>query len=454
VRLSQITLQRSNIELVGSQTSLEYFRLTNGVVSLIGSNNFIRNGYARNSRAVLSGNESLLQNTVFVGSNTPLLTVGGKNVDVFNNTLVSERTAISQILTTSVVRIHNNIIVANGAADTAFCIENQGGVTISDYNLFVPRNGAWFGNANDGYWERLLYWQRNSGQDSNSLAANPVLADEANGDYHLRSVVGRWSNGVWVIDATHSPAIDAGDPTSSFGAEAAPNGARVNMGAYGNTSEASKSRTNAWLVAMSFNDGGVARGTNILRWLSGALDPTNRVTLQYSSNNGASWSNLQTGILVGNGSYLWNTALSANSLDAYWRVVLEGNTNVWDGTDNPFNVRNDVRAFYVNDGSTAGDVFTSVIGNPANDGRTPSTPKSTLIDLLATYDTEPQDTVYVDTGTYNTTPIQIIWSRGGDTNYPVVIQGSTNKVSGTVLRAVNPNNDGIVLNASYVTLRK
>lgn len=38
-----------------------------------------------------------------------------------------------------------------------------------------------------------------------------------------------------------SPCIDAGDPASVFGDERQPNGGRVNMGAYGNTVEASKS---------------------------------------------------------------------------------------------------------------------------------------------------------------------------------------------------------------------
>lgn len=454
VEMRNISVERSNVELVGPHSLLENFRLTNGVVSLIGSNNTVRYGYARNSRAQLVGNGGLLQNAVFIGSNTPLLTVGGRNVEVVNNTLVSERTAITQIGTDSLVRVRNNIIVANGSGGTAFCIEKQGGVTESDYNLFQPRNGAWFGNAAGGYWERLIYWQQKSGQDSNSLAVNPLFADEAFGDFHLRSTSGRWSNGVWVIDVTNSPAIDAGDPSSLYGSEPSPNGARINIGAYGNTAEASKSRTNAWLQALSFNDGGVARGTNTLRWLAGAVDPTNRVTLQYSSNGGASWQDLGTNIQVGDGAYEWNTLLSSNSLDAMWRVVLESNTNVYDQTDSMFNVRNDVRAFYVNDSSLSGDVFSTAVGNSGNDGRTPGTPKNSLLDLLATYDTEPQDTVYVDTGTYVSPTLQIIWSRGGDSNAHVTIQGSTNPVAGgTVLRHPNRTADGIILNASYMTLR-
>lgn len=63
------------------------------------------------------------------------------------------------------------------------------------------------------------------------------------GDYHLKSQAGRWdlNAGTWVKDAVTSPCIDAGDPNSPVGGEPAPNGGRINIGAYGGTAEASKS---------------------------------------------------------------------------------------------------------------------------------------------------------------------------------------------------------------------
>lgn len=63
------------------------------------------------------------------------------------------------------------------------------------------------------------------------------------GDYHLRSQAGRWDPDVqrWVQDQQTSPCIDAGLPESPVGHESAPNGKRINMGAYGGTAEASKS---------------------------------------------------------------------------------------------------------------------------------------------------------------------------------------------------------------------
>jgi len=62
------------------------------------------------------------------------------------------------------------------------------------------------------------------------------------GDYHLQSQAGRWSPKAqdWVDDKVASPCIDAGLPTNPVGSEPAPNGERINMGAYGGTTQASK----------------------------------------------------------------------------------------------------------------------------------------------------------------------------------------------------------------------
>ena len=58
------------------------------------------------------------------------------------------------------------------------------------------------------------------------------------------------------------------------------------------------------------------------------------------------------------------------------------------------------RTYYVNDASTAGDVFTTAAGNNANDGKSPATPMASLAALLAAYDLDAGDTIHVDTGTY------------------------------------------------------
>jgi hypothetical protein len=76
-----------------------------------------------------------------------------------------------------------------------------------------------------------------------NIGDDPYFADPCNGDYHLKSQGGRWepSSQSWLEDDVTSPCIDAGNPTSPIGLEPFPNGGRINIGAYGGTTEASKS---------------------------------------------------------------------------------------------------------------------------------------------------------------------------------------------------------------------
>ena len=80
----------------------------------------------------------------------------------------------------------------------------------------------------------------------NNIDVQPLFAnvDTAAGrDYHLRSTEGRYlrNNTQWVTDQVGSPCIDVGKPTKILINEPWPNGKRANMGAYGQTEEASKS---------------------------------------------------------------------------------------------------------------------------------------------------------------------------------------------------------------------
>ena len=86
------------------------------------------------------------------------------------------------------------------------------------------------------------YWA--DADDSNIFAEpNDPNAVWIDGDYHLKSQAGRWDpvSESWIQDDVTSPCIDAGDPNSPIGHEPFPNGGIINMGAYGGTSEASKS---------------------------------------------------------------------------------------------------------------------------------------------------------------------------------------------------------------------
>ncbi|MCE5345416.1 MAG: hypothetical protein LLG13_03885 [Bacteroidales bacterium] len=72
-----------------------------------------------------------------------------------------------------------------------------------------------------------------------NISTDPLFAGTT--DFHIRSQGGRWNGTTWVNDDVTSSCIDAGDPADNYSGEPCPHGNRINMGAYGNTIEASKS---------------------------------------------------------------------------------------------------------------------------------------------------------------------------------------------------------------------
>jgi predicted outer membrane repeat protein len=109
------------------------------------------------------------------------------------------------------------------------CILRDGGDEISPWQS--PAISVSFSNVEWGW------------PGPGNIDVDPLFADAANGDYHLKSQAGRWDavTKAWVQDTVTSPCIDAGDPGTPIMFESFPNGGVVNMGAYGGTAEASKS---------------------------------------------------------------------------------------------------------------------------------------------------------------------------------------------------------------------
>jgi parallel beta-helix repeat protein len=79
------------------------------------------------------------------------------------------------------------------------------------------------------------------GEDN--ISDNPLFVDPENGDYHIRSERGRYwpEYDIWVLDQVTSPCVDGGDPDADTLNEPMPHGGRINIGAYGGTTEASLS---------------------------------------------------------------------------------------------------------------------------------------------------------------------------------------------------------------------
>ncbi|NQT20979.1 MAG: right-handed parallel beta-helix repeat-containing protein [Planctomycetes bacterium] len=136
----------------------------------------------------------------------------------------------------------------DGEAEVALR-SSQGGVSVLSVSYCDVKGGRKGVYAEKGC---VLNW------GEGNIAADPMFADAAAGDFHLKSKDGRWDpagEGAWRTDKTNSPCVDTGDPKADYSGEAQPDGFRANMGAYANTSQAS--RTLRWITAGDANGDGV-----------------------------------------------------------------------------------------------------------------------------------------------------------------------------------------------------
>lgn len=119
--------------------------------------------------------------------------------------------------------IRNNTVFGNRASEYgAGLFRCSAAVTIQ--NCIVWGNSSGYGDqvylSSTPTYSCTQNW---AGGGVGSMDYYPYFVDPTNGDYHLKS---------------YSPCIDAGDPASPFSLEPQPNGGRIDMGAYGNTPEA------------------------------------------------------------------------------------------------------------------------------------------------------------------------------------------------------------------------
>ena len=451
------------LRMIGNDARFVDLQLAQASLLIYGMSNRVERMRQRWGETELYGTNVSLVNSVVLTTNagrTGIVVNAAYSVISNCTVLASRGTAIGKQGAYS-LQLGHSILLAGGGDDHA-AIAWVDGDLFSDWNNLVARGASWVGIHN-GKWERLAYWQAASGQDANSVSFEPRFANETTGDLHLQSAGGRWSQYFYDLsmdpwdygDTNTSPLIDVGDPWIGVGYEPMYNGYRRNLGASGGTAQASKSVTNFWLTALSHNDGGVVKGSNVvLRWATGNVS-TQTVALEYTLD-GTNWLPIATGQAPAYGYYVWDTT-GLDGFNVWWRVVAEDGSGVADATDSPFAVRNTVQTFYVNDGDLNDDLFCSEPGSAAFDGLTPATPKASLQQILDQYDLEGGDAVYLDTGTYSAdSDLRVIWSRSGGPDADVVVQGNPNSPYATVLVRSGSTNFpaiGIDVKASYFQLR-
>ncbi len=172
--------------------------------------------------------------------------------------------------------------------------------------------------------------------------------------------------------------------------------------------------------------------------VGGAASQT--VNLQVSTNNGGTWTTIATNQPIdaeGRGSYVWTPTAQTTGYTALVRVVAN-NAAGTTGVSGSFLIANAGTAFYVNDSSTTGDVYTTAVGNNANSGTSPSAPMASIEAVLNDYQLIPGDTIYVDNGTYTLFHnINIPVADSG-----IIIQGPTTAgATATLNRNATSSND-------------
>lgn len=261
IKISNNTISSENKGGSGIEIAKKYGAVVNDVEIC---NNTISNtqtmgiwlyGYGTVNYPLSSATGVRIHHNIIRNCGTYTNTIGGIVIAGFHNTLIENNvldgnykdavasavylnySAANPLGTGYTTIVRNNIITNTkadpNAPDTGYGINNR----LSDNHIFILENNCVYNNNAGDY---------NNVEHPSDINVDPLFADTANGDYHLRSKYGRWNGTSWINDDVTSPCIDAGSPSSDYLMEPEENGERINMGAYGNTVEASKTNPYYW----------------------------------------------------------------------------------------------------------------------------------------------------------------------------------------------------------------
>jgi len=218
---SNIVKNTQGIRFIDSTGSLisNYYMYNTGAISCGQSSLTLSNN-------IISYNTGFSENVLSLTGNTGINSVN--NVIVYNagNGILSVDSGTGSNVLFNRMSVTNSILWGNTAGDQDVQMSILGTI---DVNYSIVENG--FSGINGS-----VIW------GVGNVDSDPFFGDPESGDFHLKSKDGRWSIMLnkWVIDSVNSPAINLGDPANGFSNEPDPNGGRINVGAFGNTNEASK----------------------------------------------------------------------------------------------------------------------------------------------------------------------------------------------------------------------
>ncbi|MDD4101395.1 MAG: right-handed parallel beta-helix repeat-containing protein [Kiritimatiellae bacterium] len=359
--------------------------------------------------------------------------------------------------------LKNNII---SMKNYGYClsIANLGVLAEADHNCLHVYGDAgiaiWADDGTARKAAKIEEWQAASGLDTASISLDPLFAYPGSGNFHLKSTAGSWRGYTWYNDTVTSPCVDAGDPLTAVAEEPNPNGGRVNIGAYGNTPEASKT-PDYRLLKLVYPSGGETFTNRSLQisWISfgSGWQPQDSVRIEIRYPTNTWWVTLSGAeTLDPSGSHIWQIPNTPNAKETYGlRVVCNQNSAVYDQADPDISAIRSTVNYYVNDTLTAGDRFCTAPGHPENSGTSPESPLDSLITLLTNNAIKlgPGDTVYVDTGDYvrQQSTVMTLQNHSGTPDNPVRVIGT---YGGSRLRNSSSytNSSALLIQADHVRI--
>ncbi|MGA2498773.1 MAG: right-handed parallel beta-helix repeat-containing protein [Tepidisphaeraceae bacterium] len=197
----------------------------------------------------IEGNASpnILNNIVYANTTRGIWITAGVAAQVTNNTVYQPAGDAIDLLSSEGnfqfqhMQVRDNILWAQTGYDLNLT-DDAGIGFISDYNdLYVTGTGKVARISNRDY-PALSDWIYEYAYDTHSISADPKFVNVAGPD----GILGYGAGADYGTDdnfhlQSTSPAIDAGDPTLMYLNEPAPNGGRINLGNFGNTTQADPS---------------------------------------------------------------------------------------------------------------------------------------------------------------------------------------------------------------------
>ena len=244
--------------------------------------------YGNNLGIEATGGDVIRNNLIYDNPNDGIWIRTGTDTLIENNTIYQPTTGdaiqiaglhpdvpftVSPVARTT---IRNNILrVAEGYAINVAADSEIG--FASDYNDFVIAGSGKLVRWEDHDFTTREDWFFEVGGDIHSIVADPQFVDIDGADDHLgfdtATSTDYGLDDDFRIPGTSST-IDAGDPTSAYGLEPAPNGGRVNLGHTGNTADAA---TSAAQVVQVLSPNGLEKleqGQQVtIQWQSAGIAP-------------------------------------------------------------------------------------------------------------------------------------------------------------------------------------